>query len=223
MAAPTLHTWGLSSVPPQHPRSTRRAVATGERRVDTAADHLQILADALAQFPDESRHGDPILIRADGAGSSQTPLAGVAELPDCLVAAEFSVGLRSPNGNAARCVACLTAPGLPRSMPPMNHAKGGRRGTHRIAPDPDNPGQLPGRDADHRAPEHTPTAAAQLDLLEAANDYRYTAFGTTNRVGQRDWLDAATARTLASRTGSAAGKTPAFGRFPPANSTSTSG
>ena len=41
----------------------------GNAGSNTAADQIAVLDDALAQVPDASRHGHPILIRADGAGA----------------------------------------------------------------------------------------------------------------------------------------------------------
>ncbi len=43
----------------------------GNAGSNTAADHIALLDQALAQIPDEQRHGYPILIRADGAGASK--------------------------------------------------------------------------------------------------------------------------------------------------------
>ena len=42
---------------------------------NTAADHIALLDAALAQIPDEYRHGYPVLVRADGAGASKAFLA----------------------------------------------------------------------------------------------------------------------------------------------------
>jgi len=47
----------------------------GNANANAAADHIQISDEALAQIPDEHRHGTPILIRADGAGATKAWLA----------------------------------------------------------------------------------------------------------------------------------------------------
>jgi hypothetical protein len=43
----------------------------GNAGANTAADHIEITDLALAQIPDHERHGQPILIRADGAGATK--------------------------------------------------------------------------------------------------------------------------------------------------------
>jgi hypothetical protein len=43
----------------------------GNAGANTAADHIEITALALAQIPDHELHGQPVLIRADGAGASK--------------------------------------------------------------------------------------------------------------------------------------------------------
>ena len=43
----------------------------GNAGANTAADHIAVTDLALAQIPDAHRHGQPILIRADGAGATK--------------------------------------------------------------------------------------------------------------------------------------------------------
>jgi hypothetical protein len=64
----------------------------GNAGANTAADHITVLDQALAQIPDAHRHGVPVLIRADGAGCSKAFLAHIRSLRDQAVATEFSVG-----------------------------------------------------------------------------------------------------------------------------------
>jgi hypothetical protein len=52
----------------------------GNSNANAAADHIQITDEALAQIPDEHRHGTPILIRADGAGATKAWLAHLRSL-----------------------------------------------------------------------------------------------------------------------------------------------
>lgn len=47
----------------------------GNAGANTAADHIAVTDLALAQIPDAYRHGQPILIRADGAGATKAWLA----------------------------------------------------------------------------------------------------------------------------------------------------
>ena len=49
------------------------ALRRGNAGSNTAADHIAVLDAALAQIPDQHRHGTPILVRADGAGCTRVP------------------------------------------------------------------------------------------------------------------------------------------------------
>ena len=53
------------------------ALRPGNAGSNTAADHIAVLDAALAQIPDVHRHGQPILIRADGAGGAKAFLAHI--------------------------------------------------------------------------------------------------------------------------------------------------
>lgn len=52
----------------------------GNAGANTAADHVTVTDLALAQIPDHELHGQPILIRADGAGASKAWLAHLHDL-----------------------------------------------------------------------------------------------------------------------------------------------
>ncbi|MFF3735663.1 transposase, partial [Streptomyces sp. NPDC002476] len=52
----------------------------GNAGANTAADHITVLDQALAQIPDAHRHGTPILIRADSAGGAKAFLEHVRAL-----------------------------------------------------------------------------------------------------------------------------------------------
>lgn len=52
----------------------------GNAGANTAADHIAVTDLALAQIPDHARHGQPILIRADGAGASKAWLRHLQRL-----------------------------------------------------------------------------------------------------------------------------------------------
>jgi len=185
----------------------------GNAGSNTAADHLQVLADALAQLPDGFRHGYPILIRADGAGSSQALLAGIAELPDSLVAAEFSVGW-SITERERRAIRALPA----AAWTPAIDANADPRDGADVA---ELTGLLPAKAlASYPAGmrvivrrEH-PHPGAQLDLFETADGYRYTAFATTTAVGQHDWLDARHRAHARVEDRIRCGKDTGIGRFP---------
>lgn len=65
----------------------------GNAGANTAADHVLVIDQALAQIPDAHRHGTPILVSADGAGASKAWLSHLRGLRDeqCLDL-RFSVG-----------------------------------------------------------------------------------------------------------------------------------
>ncbi|MDQ0798337.1 IS1380 family transposase [Streptomyces sp. B1I3] len=64
----------------------------GNSGANTAADHIAVLDQALAQIPDAHRHGTDILIRADSAGSAKAFLAHVRNTRKRGVRTFFSVG-----------------------------------------------------------------------------------------------------------------------------------
>jgi hypothetical protein len=61
----------------------------------TAADHITVLDQALAQIPDEHRHGCPVLVRADAADAAKAFLTHVRSLRNTGVDVEFSVDWRT--------------------------------------------------------------------------------------------------------------------------------
>ncbi|WP_016814319.1 IS1380 family transposase [Salinispora arenicola] len=64
----------------------------GRAGSNTTADHITVLDQALTQIPDAYRHGTPILLRADAAGSSHGFLAHVRSLREQHLDIRFSVG-----------------------------------------------------------------------------------------------------------------------------------
>ncbi|MGY4920687.1 IS1380 family transposase [Streptomyces sp. 900116325] len=64
----------------------------GNAGSNTAADHIAVLDDALAQIPDAQRHGTDILVRTDSAGSAKAFLAHVRDLRIRGTRTFFSVG-----------------------------------------------------------------------------------------------------------------------------------
>ncbi|MFG2887357.1 IS1380 family transposase [Streptomyces sp. NPDC048297] len=64
----------------------------GNSGANTAADHVAVLDQALAQIPDAHRHGTDILIRADSAGSARAFLAHVRDVRKRGIRTFFSVG-----------------------------------------------------------------------------------------------------------------------------------
>ena len=64
----------------------------GNSGANTAADHIAVLDQALAQIPDAHRHGTDILVRADSAGSAKAFLAHVRDVRKRGIRTSFSVG-----------------------------------------------------------------------------------------------------------------------------------
>lgn len=64
----------------------------GNAGANTAADHITVLDAALAQIPDDRRHGTPILVRTDSAGGAKAFLAHLRALRARGVHTSFSVG-----------------------------------------------------------------------------------------------------------------------------------
>ena len=64
----------------------------GRAGSNTTTDHITVLDQALAQIPDAQRHGTPILLRSDSAGSSHGFLAHIRGLRDRHLDIRFSVG-----------------------------------------------------------------------------------------------------------------------------------
>ncbi|MGW6413328.1 IS1380 family transposase, partial [Streptomyces vinaceus] len=64
----------------------------GNAGANTAADHITVLDDALAQIPDAHRHATDILVRTDSAGSAKAFLTHVRDLRKRGIRTFFSVG-----------------------------------------------------------------------------------------------------------------------------------
>ncbi|MFE3476527.1 transposase [Streptomyces bacillaris] len=64
----------------------------GNAGANTAADHIAVLDDALAQIPDTHRHGTDIPVRTDSAGSAKAFLTHVRDMRIRGIRTFFSVG-----------------------------------------------------------------------------------------------------------------------------------
>ncbi|MDF3294426.1 IS1380 family transposase [Streptomyces silvisoli] len=78
----------------------------GNAGANTAADHIAVLDDALAQLPDAHRHGTDLLIRTDSAGCAKSFLAHIRSLREHEIRTFFSVGcpVTEPLRRAIRAV-----------------------------------------------------------------------------------------------------------------------
>jgi Transposase DDE domain group 1 len=160
----------------------------GNAGANTAA-HIALLDAALAQIPDEYRHGYPILVRADGAGASNAFLAHIRALRNHGVATEFSIGW-AVTEREHRAIAALPAP----AWTPAVEIDGDPRESASVA---ELTGVLPtGMFADYPpgmriiVRRERPHPGAQLDLIEHRDGWRYTCFVTDTTTGQHAWLDA---------------------------------
>jgi len=161
----------------------------GNAGSNTAADHVAVLNAALAQLPDEHRHGTPILIRADGAGCTREFLAHIRALRDTAVSCEFSVGWAITERERA----AITV--IPKHVwADAIDADGGHRDGAGLA---EITGVLPvralaGYPAGMRVVvrRERPHPGAQLDAFEERDGWRYTAFATDTAFGQLAHLDA---------------------------------
>src|SRR4029453_18023377 len=161
----------------------------GNAGSNTAADLIAVLDAALAQVPDEFRHGYPVLVRLDGAGASQALLAHIRGLRESGVHAEFSIGW-AVSEREHDAVAALPA----KAWTPAIDIDGDPRESAAVA---ELTGLLPAAMfTDYPQGMHVivrrerPHPGAQLDLIEERDGWRYTCFATDTPAGQHAWLDA---------------------------------
>jgi hypothetical protein len=173
--------------------NTKEALAgmlrPGNAGSNTAADHIVLVDAALAQIPDEQRHGYPILVRADGAGASKAFLAHIRALRNTGVRSEFSIGW-AVTDREHTAIAALPK----RAWTPAIDIDGDPRESAAVA---ELTGVLPpGALADYPSGtriivrRERPHPGAQLDLIETRDGWRYTCFATDTPTGQHAWLDA---------------------------------
>jgi Transposase DDE domain group 1 len=161
----------------------------GNAGANTAADHIAVLDQALAQIPDAHRHGVPVLIRADGAGCSKAFLAHIRTLRDRAILTEFSVGwaVTSREREAidqlpdTAWTPAIDADGRPRDGAQVAELTG-LLPTRTLADYPAGTRVLVRRERPH--------PGAQLDAFEERDGFRYQCFATDTSVGQLAFLDA---------------------------------
>jgi len=185
----------------------------GNAGSNTAADHISLLDAAMAQIPDEDRHGYPILVRADGAGASKAFLAHIRALRNSGVASEFSIGWAVTDREHA-AIAALPA----RAWTPAVDIAGDPRESASVA---ELTGALPAAMFADYPPgtriivrRERPHPGAQLDLIEHRDGWRYTCFATDTRTGQHAWLDARHRTHARVEDRIRCGKDTGLGRFP---------
>jgi hypothetical protein len=185
----------------------------GNAGSNTAADLIAVLDAALAQIPDEQRHGYPVLIRLDGAGSSKALLAHIRALRKHGVHSEFSIGW-AVTAREHTAIAMLPE----RAWTPAIDIDGDPRESAAVA---ELTGVLPTVMFADYPPgmriivrRERPHPGAQLDLIEERDGWRYTCFATDTTIGQHAWLDARHRTHARVEDRIRTGKDTGLGRFP---------
>ena len=166
----------------------------GNAGSNTAADHIAVLTEALAQIP--SRHRRDVLVTVDGAGATRELVSHLTALnaaPGRRV--HYSVGFdlderaRTAIPQVPQCVwqAVWDTDGSPRDLDDAGVAE--LTGLLREHPQGD---QLPNWPADMRiiCRRERPSAGAQLPRFEAADGWRYQLIATNTPIGQPVFLEA---------------------------------
>jgi hypothetical protein len=156
----------------------------GNAGANTAADHLDVLTQAIAQIP--AQHRRHLLIRGDSAAASHAVLGWLDGRNTARRRVEYSIGWSI--GEPER--AAIT--GLPTSAwSPALNADGGVRDGAQVA---ELTGllSLSGWPAGMRVivRRERPHPGAQLSLFEERDGWRYTAFVTNTQIGALQWLEA---------------------------------
>lgn len=156
----------------------------GNAGSNTAADHVEVLTDALAQIP--AAHRRDVLVRADSAGATHTFLDWLTGKNTTRRSMRYSIGWRV-DGDDHAAITALPASG----WSPALDADGGVRDGAEVA-------ELTGLLTLDTWPagmpvivrRERPHPGAQLTLFETADGWRYTAFVTNTQTGTLQWLEA---------------------------------
>jgi hypothetical protein len=185
----------------------------GNAGSNTAADLIAVLDQALAQVPDDYRHGYPILVRSDGAGASKALLAHIRGLREQGVHAEFTVGwalTEREHTAIAQLPESAWTSAIDFAGDPREHAAvaelTGLLPVSMFTDYPDGMRILVRRERPH--------PGAQLDLIEERDGWRYTCLATDTQIGQHAWLDARHRSHARVEDRIRTGKDTGLGRFP---------
>jgi hypothetical protein len=186
----------------------------GRAGSNTAADHIEVLDAALAQIPDEHRHGAPVLVRTDTAGCTHAFLAHIRSLRTQGVDVRFSVG--APIDEPIR--QAITA--LPAgAWYPAIEADGQIRDGAEVA---ELTGLLYGYGVNFPAGtrflvrRERPHPGAQLSLFDTIEGYRHQVIATDCPLsgGPLTWIEARHRAHARVEDRIRTGKDSGFGRFP---------
>ena len=160
------------------------ALRPGNAGANTATDHLDVLADAIAQLP--AAHRRHLLIRGDSAAATHKVLDWLTSLNTRRRRVEYSIGWSITDAERA----AITA--LPATAwTPALAADGGVREGAQVA-------ELTGLLTLTGWPEgarvivrrERPHPGAQLSLFEERDGWRYTAIITNTPAGALQWIEA---------------------------------
>ena len=182
----------------------------GRAGSNTTADHITVLDQALAQIPDAHRHGTPLLIRTDGAGSTHGFLAHIRSLREQGIDARFSVGaaitapVRAAIEQATDWIPALDTDGDLRDGAEICEITGLL----------DTSGFPPGTRLIAR--RERPHPGAQLSLFDTINGMRHQVVATDTPPGQGSiqFLEARHRAHARVEDRIRCGKTTGLGRFP---------
>ncbi|MFF1691682.1 MULTISPECIES: IS1380 family transposase [unclassified Streptomyces] len=190
-----------------------RRLRPGNAGANTAADHITVLDDALAQIPDAHRHGTDILVRTDSAGSAKAFLTHVRDLRMRGIRTFFSVGyaITEPIRRAIRA--------LPEQVwhPALNQ-DGALRESAEVA-ELTGMTDLAGYPAGTRiiVRRERPHPGAQLSLFDQDEGLRHQVFLTDTPYsgeGSAQFLEVRHRGHATVEDHIRCGKTTGFGRFP---------
>jgi hypothetical protein len=169
----------------------------GNANANAAADHIQIGDEALAQIPDEHRHGTPILFRADGAGATKAWLAHLRSLSEERgLDVSFSVGFAVTN-QLKDAIGLLPETAWTVAVDAAGEPRPTDESGLPVAQVAELTGLLPGLSAAGWPQgmrvlirRERPHPGAQISVFEAHDGWRYQAFATDTPHGQLAFLEA---------------------------------
>ena len=183
----------------QHQRSVGRDAATRATPAsNTAADHIRLTDEAIGQIPDAERHGQPILVRCDGAGATKewlTHLRGLRDQQGLDVSVLGRVHRHQPGQGRDRGAArrrcgraAVDAAGKPRPVDETGLPVAQVAELTLLLPGLTTAGWPDGMRVLVR--RERPHPGAQISLMEAHDGWRYQCVATDTDRGQLPFLEA---------------------------------
>ena len=169
----------------------------GNAGSNTAADHIQVTDEALSQIPDDQRHGQPILVRCDGAGATKEWLNHLRGLRDEQgLQVSFSVGF-TVSHQVKDAIALLPETVWVTAVDTTGQPRPVDQTGLPVASVAELTGLLPGL-TPAGWPEgmrvlvrrERPHPGAQISLFEAHDGWRYQCVATDTDHGQLAFLEA---------------------------------